>query len=120
MIQEVTRIFSCVDGGFTQEESARTFSLDGLKKLPKSSISALATKMLAAIGKFGATHHAFRRGGANHMRATGYSMEEIQARGRWRSLAGLQRYIKDVPRAQGCLHPQENGIGIEEEDEDSE
>ncbi|CAP25970.2 Protein CBG05500 [Caenorhabditis briggsae] len=95
-------------------------NLDGSKKLTKSSISALATKMLAAIGKSGATHHAFRRGGANHMRATGYSMEEIQARGRWRSLAGLQRYIKDVPRAQGCLHPQENGIGVEEDDEDFE
>ncbi|CAP27073.1 Protein CBG06832 [Caenorhabditis briggsae] len=95
-------------------------NLDGSKKLTKSSISALATKMLAAIGKSGATHHAFRRGGANHMRATGYSMEEIQSRGRWRSLAGLQRYIKDVPRAQGCLHPQENGIGVEEDDEDFE
>ncbi|PIC38487.1 hypothetical protein B9Z55_010486 [Caenorhabditis nigoni] len=95
-------------------------NLDGSGKLTKSSISALATKMLAAIGKPGATHHAFRRGGANHMRATGYSMEEIQARGRWRSLAGLQRYIKDVPRAQGCLHPQENGIGVEEDDEDFE
>ncbi|CAP27725.2 Protein CBG07308 [Caenorhabditis briggsae] len=74
----------------------------------------------AAIGKSGATHHAFRRGGANHMRATGYSMEEIQARGRWRSLAGLQRYIKDVPRAQGRLYPKENGIGVEEDDEDFE
>ncbi|CAP29236.2 Protein CBG09333 [Caenorhabditis briggsae] len=94
----------------SREKCPYVFSnLDGSKKLTKSSISALATKMLAAIGKSGATHHAFRRGGANHMRATGYSMEEIQARGRWRSLAGLQRYIKDVPRAQGCLHPQENG-----------
>ncbi|ULU11612.1 hypothetical protein L3Y34_015199 [Caenorhabditis briggsae] len=48
--------------------------LDGSKKLSKQAISTLSTKMLAAIGKPGATHHCFRRGGANHMRRIGHSM----------------------------------------------
>ncbi|CAP34757.1 Protein CBG16931 [Caenorhabditis briggsae] len=80
--------------------------LDGSKKLSKQAISTLSTKMLAAIGKPGATHHCFRRGGANNMRRIGHSMEEIQCRGRWRSAAGLQRYLTDVPIAQGCLQSQ--------------
>ncbi|CAP30985.1 Protein CBG11924, partial [Caenorhabditis briggsae] len=48
--------------------------LDGSKKLSKQAISTLSTKMLAAIGKPGATHHCFRRGGANHMRRIGHSI----------------------------------------------
>ncbi|EFP06967.1 hypothetical protein CRE_10350 [Caenorhabditis remanei] len=93
-------------------------NLDGSVKLSAQSISALSTKMLRAIGKPGATHHCFRRGGANHM--SGHSMEEIQTRGRWRSLVGLQRYIKDVPRAQGCSHPQEMLEDQVEDDEEFE
>ncbi|ULT97163.1 hypothetical protein L3Y34_005170 [Caenorhabditis briggsae] len=89
--------------------------LDGSKKLSKQAISTLSTKMLAAIGKSGATHHCFRRGGANHMRRIGHSMEEIQCRGRWRSAAGLQRYLTDVPTVQGCLQSQ-----AESDDEDDE
>ncbi|CAP32225.2 Protein CBG13387 [Caenorhabditis briggsae] len=89
--------------------------LDGSKKLSKQAISTLSTKMLAAIGKPGAAYHCFRRGGANHMRRIGHSMGEIQCRGRWRSAAGLQRYLTDVPTAQGCLQSQ-----AEFDDEDDE
>ncbi|CAO4372948.1 unnamed protein product [Caenorhabditis nigoni] len=90
--------------------------LNSSKKLSKGAISTLSTKMLAAIGKPGATHHCFRRGGANHMRRIGHSMEEIQCRGRWRSAAGLQRYLTDVPTAQGCL--QLKGAEFDDEDDD--
>ncbi|CAI2349101.1 unnamed protein product [Caenorhabditis sp. 36 PRJEB53466] len=41
-------------------------NLEGSKRLSKQSISALASKMLKAIGKTGATHHGFRRAGANY------------------------------------------------------
>ncbi|EFP10755.1 hypothetical protein CRE_02561, partial [Caenorhabditis remanei] len=105
----------------TKEKCPYVFSnLDGSGKLSAQSISALSTKMLKAIGKPGATHHCFRRGGANHMRAMGHTMEEIQTRGRWRSLVGLQWYIRDEPRAQGCLHPQEMLEDQVEDDEEFE
>ncbi|CAO4376243.1 unnamed protein product [Caenorhabditis nigoni] len=90
--------------------------LNSSKKLSKGAISTLSTKMLAAIGKPGATHHCFRRGGANHMRRIGHSMEEIQCRGRWRSAAGLKAYLTDVPTAQGCL--QLKGAEFDDEDDD--
>ncbi|PIC32433.1 hypothetical protein B9Z55_012762 [Caenorhabditis nigoni] len=90
--------------------------LNSSKKLSKGAISTLSTKMLAAIGKPGATHHCFRRGGANHMRRIGHSMEEIQCRGRWRSAAGLKVYLTDVPTAQGCL--QLKGAEFDDEDDD--
>ncbi|CAO4387311.1 unnamed protein product [Caenorhabditis nigoni] len=90
--------------------------LNSSKKLSKGAISTLLTKMLAAIGKPGATHHCFRRGGANHMRRIGHSMEEIQCRGRWRSAAGLKAYLTDVPTAQGCL--QSKGAEVDDEDDD--
>ncbi|EFP04735.1 hypothetical protein CRE_30022 [Caenorhabditis remanei] len=79
-----------------------------------------ALSRIITLKDCGATHHCFRRGGANHMRASGHSMEEIQTRGRWRSLVGLQRYIKDVPRAQGCSHPQEMLEDQVEDDEEFE
>uniref|UniRef100_A0A8R1DJN3 Tyr recombinase domain-containing protein n=1 Tax=Caenorhabditis japonica TaxID=281687 RepID=A0A8R1DJN3_CAEJA len=78
-------------------------TLHGAEPLSAASISSLASKMLSKIGKFGATHHCFRRSGANYLQSQGFSFEEIQKRGRWRSQAGLQRYLKDSPRAQGCL-----------------
>ncbi|CAO4362755.1 unnamed protein product [Caenorhabditis nigoni] len=90
--------------------------LNSSKKLSKGAISTLSTKMLAAIGKPGATHHCFRRGGANHMRRIGHSMEEIQCRGRWRSAAGLKAYLTDVPTAQGCLQSQAEADDEEDEE----
>uniref|UniRef100_A0A8R1EFF2 Uncharacterized protein n=1 Tax=Caenorhabditis japonica TaxID=281687 RepID=A0A8R1EFF2_CAEJA len=31
-------------------------------------------------------------------------LEQVAARGRWRSIGGLQRYLKDVPTTQGVFH----------------
>ncbi|CAI2330732.1 unnamed protein product [Caenorhabditis sp. 36 PRJEB53466] len=84
------------------------------------SISAAATKMLKLVVRAGATHHGFRRGGANHLRAQGHSLEEIRTRGRWRSMAGLQRYLKDIPEAQGCKSTMRMRGGLEELEESDE
>uniref|UniRef100_A0A8R1I705 Tyr recombinase domain-containing protein n=1 Tax=Caenorhabditis japonica TaxID=281687 RepID=A0A8R1I705_CAEJA len=86
------------------EKCSYVFSnLAGTEKLSAPSISALASRMLKKIGKEGATHHCFRRGGANHLRELGLSLEQVAARGRWRSIGGLQRYLKDVPTTQGVF-----------------
>ncbi|CAI2306464.1 unnamed protein product [Caenorhabditis sp. 36 PRJEB53466] len=94
-------------------------NLEGSKRLTKQSISALASKMLKAIGKSGATHHGFRRAGANYLRAQGHSMDEIRCRGRWRSMEGLQRYLKDVPEAQGCRRAVK-GVGGDADESESD
>ncbi|CAI2322797.1 unnamed protein product [Caenorhabditis sp. 36 PRJEB53466] len=93
---------------------------DGSRRLTEQSISAAATKMLKLVGKAGATHHGFRRGGANHLRAQGHSLEEIRTRGRWRSMTGLQRYLKDIPEAQGCKSTMRTRGGLEELEESDE
>ncbi|CAI2349505.1 unnamed protein product [Caenorhabditis sp. 36 PRJEB53466] len=94
-------------------------NLEGSKRLSKQSISALASKMLKAIGKTGATRHGFRRAGANYLRAKGLSMEEVRCRGRWRSAEGLQRYLKDIPEAKAC-NSTDNGAGREADESESD
>ncbi|CAI2356106.1 unnamed protein product [Caenorhabditis sp. 36 PRJEB53466] len=94
-------------------------NLEGSKRLTKQSISALASKMLKAIGKSGATHHGFRRAGANYLQAQGHSMDEIRCRGRWRSMEGLQRYLKDVSEAQGCRRAVK-GVGGDADESESD
>ncbi|KAF1764656.1 hypothetical protein GCK72_004605 [Caenorhabditis remanei] len=68
--------------------------------LSASSISSIVKKKLMEFGIDG-THHSLRRGAANDLQRQGFSKEEIKAGGRWRSDAGLKRYLVDTPEAQG-------------------
>ena len=68
--------------------------------LSASAISSIVKKKLMEFGIDG-THHSLRRGAANDLQRLGFSKEEIKARGRWRSDAGLERYLVDTPEAQG-------------------
>ncbi|PIC52495.1 hypothetical protein B9Z55_000258 [Caenorhabditis nigoni] len=75
-------------------------NLHNLKPLCPSSISSIVKAKFDLIGVQG-SHHALRRGRANDLQAEGYSLEEIQRSGRWRSAAGMSTYLRDNPRAQG-------------------
>ncbi|UMM13680.1 hypothetical protein L5515_001835 [Caenorhabditis briggsae] len=66
-----------------------------------------------------ATHHALRRGSANELQAKGLTLEQIKAKGRWRSGGGLMRYLQDNPMAQGLSEvPEEKEVTGEAEEDD--
>ncbi|PIC47312.1 hypothetical protein B9Z55_006707 [Caenorhabditis nigoni] len=75
-------------------------NLHNQKPLSPSSISSIVKAKFDAIGVQG-SHHALRRGRANDLQAEGFSLDEIQRTGRWRSPAGMSTYLRDNPRAQG-------------------
>ncbi|PIC41780.1 hypothetical protein B9Z55_009074 [Caenorhabditis nigoni] len=75
-------------------------NLHNQKPLSPSSISSIVKAKFDAIGVQG-SHHALRKGRANDLQAEGFSLDEIQRTGRWRSPAGMSTYLRDNPRAQG-------------------
>ncbi|CAO4368819.1 unnamed protein product [Caenorhabditis nigoni] len=75
-------------------------NLHNQKPLSPSSISSIVKAKFDAIEVQG-SHHALRRGRANDLQAEGFSLDEIQRTGRWRSPAGMSTYLRDNPRAQG-------------------
>lgn len=81
------------------------------QKLSATAISTIVKRKLAEVG-VDAAHHALRRGRANELQKKGFTTEEIQARGRWRSASGLRRYLTDAPEAQGLK--QKPTIEVEE------
>uniref|UniRef100_A0A8R1I9X4 Tyr recombinase domain-containing protein n=1 Tax=Caenorhabditis japonica TaxID=281687 RepID=A0A8R1I9X4_CAEJA len=84
------------------ESTAYVFcNLNNRKQLTATSISKITKEALEKAGINGATHHSIRRGAANQLRNEGRMFEEVKAMGRWRSDAGLDRYLADSPEAQG-------------------
>ncbi|KAF8381210.1 hypothetical protein PRIPAC_70352 [Pristionchus pacificus] len=55
------------------------------------------------ISKF--TPHQLRGGGAMESIRRGASIDQVQRRGRWRSIAGLTPYLSDTVETQGGSHP---------------
>ncbi|UMM13681.1 hypothetical protein L5515_001835 [Caenorhabditis briggsae] len=87
-------------------------------KLSANTISSIARRRLEMIG-VSATHHALRRGSANELQAKGLTLEQIKAKGRWRSGGGLMRYLQDNPMAQGLSEvPEEKEVTGEAEEDD--
>uniref|UniRef100_A0A8R1DRS9 Tyr recombinase domain-containing protein n=2 Tax=Caenorhabditis japonica TaxID=281687 RepID=A0A8R1DRS9_CAEJA len=71
-------------------------------KLSARAVAEISKEKLASVGMV-ATHHALRRGAANHLQEKGLTFEQIKARGRWRSAGGVSRYLTDAPAAQGIV-----------------
>uniref|UniRef100_A0A8R1I6L0 Tyr recombinase domain-containing protein n=1 Tax=Caenorhabditis japonica TaxID=281687 RepID=A0A8R1I6L0_CAEJA len=69
---------------------------------PARAVAEISKEKLASVGMV-ATHHALRRGAANHLQEKGLTFEQIKARGRWRSAGGVSRYLTDAPAAQGIV-----------------
>ncbi|KAG5640888.1 hypothetical protein DXG03_006737 [Asterophora parasitica] len=59
------------------------------------------TRLCASAGVPRMTPHQLRSGGANESIRRGTPLEEVQRRGRWKSLAGITPYVKDTLEAQG-------------------
>uniref|UniRef100_A0A8R1IRU4 Tyr recombinase domain-containing protein n=1 Tax=Caenorhabditis japonica TaxID=281687 RepID=A0A8R1IRU4_CAEJA len=76
-------------------------NLNNNKALSPSAIQSITKSVLLKAGIEDCSHHSLRKGAANELRRNGRSLEEIRNRGRWRSEAGLQRYLVDVPDSQG-------------------
>ncbi|ULU10052.1 hypothetical protein L5515_000494 [Caenorhabditis briggsae] len=102
-------------------ESTSEFLFPSFQKgdtLSANTISSFARRRLEMI-EVSATHHALRRGSANELQAKGLNLEQIKAKGRWRSGGGLMRYLQDNPMAQGLSEvPEEKEVTGEAEEDD--
>lgn len=71
------------------------------RHMPRSSAAKRLKKMFKAIGHPDLSSHSFRAGAATNEAARGVPIHELQRRGRWRSLKGMDPYVRDSLKAQG-------------------
>uniref|UniRef100_A0A8R1IJY4 Tyr recombinase domain-containing protein n=1 Tax=Caenorhabditis japonica TaxID=281687 RepID=A0A8R1IJY4_CAEJA len=78
-------------------------NLNNNKALSPSAIQSVTKSVFLNAGVDDCSHHSLRKGAANELRRNGRSFEEMRNRGRWRSEAGLQRYLVYVTDSQGVV-----------------